>query len=78
MDQVGIGNATFNQSKGFHTFGHRLAVKDHTGSEVGAIQWGGRQGERLMFEVKGEATPGSRRSSQEPLSASGDTDGLVR
>ena len=59
MDQVGIGNATFNQSKGFHTFGHRLAVKDHTGSEVGSIQWGGRQGERLMFEVKGEATPGA-------------------
>jgi DNA relaxase NicK len=59
MDQVGIGGATFNQSKGFHTFGHRLGVKDHTGSEVGAIQWGGRQGERLMFEVKGDATPGA-------------------
>lgn len=52
FEQVGL-NATFNKTRGFHTFGERLAIKDG-GSEVGAVQWGGRQGDRLMFEVKGE------------------------
>jgi hypothetical protein len=46
-----------NQGHGFHTFGHRIAVKDSSGSEVGAVQWGGRQGELSMIEVKGEKTP---------------------
>lgn len=45
------------QGHGFHTFGHRIAVKDSSGSEVGAVQWGGRQGELAMIEVKGEKTP---------------------
>ena len=53
FDQVGLG-ATFKSSRGFHTFGDRMAIKDGSGSEVGAIQWGGKQGDRLMFEVKGE------------------------
>ena len=56
FDQVGIG-ASFYASKGFHTFGQRLAIKDSGGHEVGAVQYGGYQGDRLMFEVKGELTP---------------------
>lgn len=53
FDQVGVG-AGFSKTRGFHTFGERMAIKDTGGSEFGAIQWGGRQGDRLMFEVKGE------------------------
>jgi len=48
---------TFQQGKGFHTFAERIAVKDRTGDEVGSIMWGGRQGERVFMEVKGEHTP---------------------
>jgi hypothetical protein len=53
FDQVGTG-VEFYKTKGFHTFGQRLGVKDSTGHEVGGIQFGGRQGDLLMFEVKGE------------------------
>lgn len=45
------------QGKGFHTFGERLAFRDNTGSEWGSVMWGGRQGDRVMIEVKGERTP---------------------
>lgn len=45
------------EGRGFHTFGHRVAVKDAAGDEVASVQWGGRHGDRLMFEVKGERTP---------------------
>lgn len=46
------------QGRGFHTFAERVAVKNHAGDEVGAVQWGGsRQGDRVMLEVKGERTP---------------------
>ncbi len=48
---------SISQGHGFHTFGQRIAVKDASGSEVGAVQWGGRQGDRVMIEVKGERTP---------------------
>lgn len=56
----GLGALAYNTTtgKGFHTFGERWAVKDDSGSEVAAIQWGGQQGERIMVEVKGEGTPG--------------------
>lgn len=47
-----------SEGKGFHTFENRHAIKDDSGSEVAAIQWGGQQGDRVMIEVKGEATPG--------------------
>ena len=53
FDQVGLA-AGFSKTRGFHTFGERMAIKDAGGHEFGAIQWGGRQGDRLMFEVKGE------------------------
>lgn len=43
--------------RGFHTFGERLSVRNQFGEEVGAVQWGGRQAERVMIEVKGERTP---------------------
>lgn len=43
--------------RGFQTFGERLSVYDDSGSQVGAVQWGGLQGERVMCEVKGERTP---------------------
>ena len=45
------------QGRGFHQFGHRLALSDASGTEVGAVLWGGGQGERSMIEVKGERTP---------------------
>lgn len=59
IGQVGTGRCTVHAGNGHHTFGHRLAVKDESGSEVGSVQWGGRQGDRLMIEVKGERTPGA-------------------
>ena len=45
------------EGHGFHQFGHRVGFKDETGSEVGAVMWGGRQGERKMIEVKGQRSP---------------------
>jgi hypothetical protein len=45
------------EGHGFHQFGHRIAFKDDTGSEVGYVQWGGAQGTRTMLEVKGERSP---------------------
>lgn len=59
MDAVGLGNMARTQireSKGFHTFGHRMGFS-LDGHEFAAVQWGGRQGERVMLEVKGEQTP---------------------
>lgn len=47
---------TLHQGRGFHQFGERLAVREG-GHEVFAVQWGGRHGDRVMFEVKGEHTP---------------------
>lgn len=49
---------TLDQGKGYHTFAERVSVKDETGSEVGSVSWGGRQGDRIMVEVKGHRTPG--------------------
>jgi hypothetical protein len=51
------GADTVHAGKGFHTFAERIVVKDHSGDEVGAISYGGRQGDRVMIEVKGERTP---------------------
>lgn len=45
------------QGRGFHTFAERLSVRDSSGTEWGSVMWGGRQGERVMVEVKGERTP---------------------
>lgn len=45
------------EGRGFHTFGHRVAVRNEYGEEVAAIQWGGSQASRVMLEVKGERTP---------------------
>lgn len=44
------------QGRGFHQFGHRIALSDAR-SEVGAVLWGGAHGERSMIEVKGERSP---------------------
>lgn len=49
-------NHSVHQGRGFHTFGHRIGVKDTTGIEIGAVQWGGSQGDLSMIEVKGEPT----------------------
>ena len=38
FDQVGTA-AGFSKTRGFHTFGERLAIKDGSGHEFGAIQW---------------------------------------
>ena len=59
MDQSGGDQVTMTQGRGFHTFADRVAVKDSSGSEFGAVSWGGRQGDRCMIEVKGERTPGA-------------------
>ena len=53
FQQEGLG-ASFSQGRGFHTFGERMAIRDGAGHEFGAVQWGGSQGDRVMFEVKGE------------------------
>ena len=45
------------QGRGFHSFGHRLSLRDETGTEVGSVSWGGMHGDRSMIEVKGETTP---------------------
>jgi hypothetical protein len=45
------------EGKGFHSFGHRLSLRDESGSEVGSVQWGGKHGDRSMLEVKGERSP---------------------
>ena len=44
------------QGKGFQTFGERVSIQDEWG-EVSSVQWGGRQGDRVMVEVKGDRTP---------------------
>lgn len=46
-----------HEGRGFHSFGHRLALRDDSGSEVGAVYWGGSHGDRSMIEVKGERSP---------------------
>lgn len=57
-DAGGIGAIhKLRQGKGFHTFGERIGITNQDGVEWGSVQWGGRQGERVMIEVKGEATP---------------------
>lgn len=48
---------TVHQGKGFHTFRERIAVRVPSGEEVGSVAYGGRQGDRIMIEVKGEMTP---------------------
>ena len=50
-------SVSLKQGRGFHTFGERISLKDETGGEFASVMWGGRQGDRCMVEVKGEATP---------------------
>ena len=57
FDVLGLGNFKLKAGKGFHTFADRLAFCTVDGQEVGAVQWGGRQGDRVMLEVKGEHSP---------------------
>lgn len=57
-DAAGLGAFhKMRQGKGFHTFGERIGIVNEEGTEWGSVQWGGRQGDRVMIEVKGEATP---------------------
>ena len=55
FDPIASG-LTLKQGRGFHQFGERIALCDESG-EVGYVQWGGKQGDRAMIEVKGERTP---------------------
>ena len=48
---------TVKHGHGFHTFAQRASIRDQSGTEWAAVQWGGAQGDRLMIEVKGEHTP---------------------
>ena len=50
FDVMGLGNFFPRVGKGFHTFSDRMAFRDADGHEVGAVQWGGRQGDRVMLE----------------------------
>lgn len=45
------------QGRGHHTFGERAWVVDEQGDMAGQVQWGGRQGDRVMLEVKGPRSP---------------------
>jgi DNA relaxase NicK len=45
------------EGRGFHTFGERLGISDESGTEWASLMWGGKQGDRVMVEVKGEQTP---------------------
>lgn len=54
---TGLTSLRLKETRGFHTFGSRMSVSDETGAEIGSVQWGGRQGNRAMIEVKGEHTP---------------------
>lgn len=57
-DAAGLGAFhKIRQGKGFHTFGERIGISNQNGVEWGSVQWGGRQGDRVMVEVKGEVTP---------------------
>jgi hypothetical protein len=53
----GGADCTVHEGRGFHTFKDRLAVRDGSGVEVGSVAYGGRQGDRIMVEVKGELSP---------------------
>ena len=44
------------EAMGFHGFAHRQEFVDYCGHQFAAVQWGGSHGERVMLEVKGEAT----------------------
>lgn len=57
FDTLGTAAHQSKTGHGFHAFGSRHSIKDESGSEVAAIQWGGGQGDRVMVEVKGEHTP---------------------
>lgn len=48
---------TLKQGKGHHSFAEQFWVEDDSGTRVSSVQWGGRQGDRIMVEVKGERTP---------------------
>lgn len=56
FDQVGIGGK-FETGRGFHQFGQRMSAKSGDGHEVGSVSFGGRHGDLVMLEVKGEHSP---------------------
>lgn len=45
------------KGSGFFGFSDRMGLLDETGSQWGYVAWGGRQGNRVMLEVKGDRTP---------------------
>lgn len=57
LGEICDGPISWQQGRGFHTFGERLAAKDESGAEYGHVMWGGRQGDVALIEVKGERTP---------------------
>lgn len=56
LDLFGPGFES-KEGRGFHSFGHRVGLRDESGSEVGSVMWGGAQGDRSCIEVKGEKSP---------------------
>ena len=56
FDQVGL-NGQWSKGRGFHQFAERLSAKSSDGQEVGAVSYGGKQGDLVMIEVKGERSP---------------------
>lgn len=45
------------QGRGHHGFKERVSFSDYTGTEAGAVSWGGTHRDLVMVEVKGERTP---------------------
>jgi hypothetical protein len=57
LNLVCMSGDEVRSGRGFHTFGERYSVIDPTGDQVGSVLAGGRQGDRVMVEVKGDRTP---------------------
>lgn len=52
-----FGSWEVKQGRGFHGFRERVSFLDNSGTEGGAVSWGGRHGALVMVEGKGEVTP---------------------
>lgn len=57
LDLFNYAGMTRQVGRGFHTFAERVSVHDSSGDQVGSVSYGGRQGGRVMVEVKGYMTP---------------------
>lgn len=54
---MGYTGFKVDMGKGYHHFSDRVSFTDDSGSQFASVLWGGSHGDRVMIEVKGEATP---------------------